>query len=68
MKSEPASTRIIAGGPVRVLLELIHFKNIVSKVYGSRTSVNVILATHDTICILNNIYKIKKFDNNKNLY
>lgn len=36
---------IIAGGPVRAVLELAGIKNIVSKVYGSRTPINCIRAT-----------------------
>ena len=65
LKSAPIGTGIIAGGPVRAILELIGFKNIVSKVYGSRTSINVIRATHNAICILNNIYNVSKLRNNK---
>ena len=44
---KPASegTGIIAGGPVRAILELAGIKNIYSKVYGSRTPVNCIRAT-----------------------
>lgn len=65
LKSAPVGTGIIAGGPVRAILELIGFKNIISKVYGSRTSINVIRATHNAICILNNIYNVNKLRNNK---
>ena len=36
---------VIAGGPVRAVLELAGIKNIYSKVYGSRTSINVVRAT-----------------------
>jgi small subunit ribosomal protein S5 len=39
-------TGIIAGGPVRAILELCGVNNVYSKVYGSRTSVNVIRATN----------------------
>ncbi len=42
-------TGIIAGGPVRAILELCGVNNVYSKVYGSRTSVNVIRATNDAL-------------------
>lgn len=45
LKPAPEGTGVIAGGPVRAVLELAGIKNIYSKVYGSRTSINVIRAT-----------------------
>ena len=45
LKPAPEGTGIIAGGPVRAILELAGIKNVYSKVYGSRTSINVIRAT-----------------------
>jgi len=45
LKPAPAGTGVIAGGPVRAILELAGIKNVYSKVYGSRTSINVIKAT-----------------------
>ena len=45
LKPAPAGTGIIAGGPVRAILELAGVKNVVSKVYGSRAPINVIRAT-----------------------
>lgn len=45
LKKSPEGTGIIAGGPVRAVLELAGIKNIVSKVYGSRTPINCIRAT-----------------------
>lgn len=47
LKPAPAGTGVIAGGPVRAILELAGIKNVYSKVYGSRTSINVIKATAD---------------------
>ncbi|MDD6302356.1 MAG: 30S ribosomal protein S5 [Bacillales bacterium] len=45
LKPAPEGTGIIAGGPVRAILELAGIKNICSKVYGSRTPINCIRAT-----------------------
>ena len=45
LKPAPEGTGIVAGGAVRAVLELAGIKNIVSKVYGSRTAINVIRAT-----------------------
>ena len=45
VKPAKAGTGIVAGGPVRAILELAGIKNIYSKVYGSRTPVNCIRAT-----------------------
>lgn len=49
LKPAKPGTGIIAGGPVRAILELGGLKNVVSKVYGARASINVIRATHDAI-------------------
>ncbi len=45
LKPAPAGTGIIAGGAVRAVVELAGIKNVVSKVNGSRTRINVIRAT-----------------------
>ena len=45
LKPATPGTGIVAGGAVRAILELAGVKNVVSKVYGSRTAVNVIRAT-----------------------
>lgn len=47
LKPAPEGTGVIAGGPVRAVLELAGVKNIYSKVYGSRTPINCIRATAD---------------------
>lgn len=49
LKPAKEGTGIIAGGAVRVFLELAGIRNIYSKVYGSRTPSNVIKATIDGI-------------------
>lgn len=49
LKPAKEGTGIIAGGPVRSILELAGIKNVYSKVYGSRTSINVIRACDNAI-------------------
>ena len=46
LKPAPEGTGIIAGGPVRAILELAGVQNVCSKVYGSRAPINIIRATH----------------------
>ncbi len=45
MKRSPEGTGVIAGGPVRNVLELAGFKNIRTKSLGSNNKQNVVLAT-----------------------
>ncbi len=45
LKPAPEGTGIVAGGPVRAVLELAGVKNICSKVYGSREAINIVRAT-----------------------
>jgi small subunit ribosomal protein S5 len=49
LKPAPEGTGIIAGGPVRAILELAGCKNVYSKVYGSRAAINIVRATHDAL-------------------
>lgn len=55
LKPAPAGTGIVAGGPVRAILELAGVKNVYSKVYGSRSSINVIKATVDGLMQLKTV-------------
>ena len=49
LKPAPEGTGIIAGGPVRAILELSGVKNVYSKVYGSRNKINIIRATANAL-------------------
>ena len=64
LKPAPEGTGIIAGGPVRAILELAGVQNVCSKVYGSRAPINIIRATNQG---LNNLksYKTMKELRNK---
>ncbi|MDH5680602.1 MAG: 30S ribosomal protein S5 [Spirochaetota bacterium] len=47
MKPASPGTGLVAGGPVRTVLELAGVHNILSKVQGSRNSLNVVKATFE---------------------
>ena len=59
LKPAPEGTGIIAGGPVRAVLELAGVRNVCSKVYGSRAPINIVRATNQG---LNNL---KSYDQMK---
>ncbi len=59
LKPAPAGTGIIAGGPVRAILELAGVENVCSKVYGSRAAINILRATHQGLQNLKNYKEIK---------
>ncbi|MPN39868.1 30S ribosomal protein S5 [bioreactor metagenome] len=58
LKPAPVGTGVVAGGPVRAVLELAGIKNIYSKVYGSRTAINIVRATVDGLVSLKTANKI----------
>ena len=58
LKPAPEGTGIVAGGPVRAVLELAGIRNIYSKVYGSRTSINMVRATVNAIENLKTVEKV----------
>jgi small subunit ribosomal protein S5 len=49
LKPAKEGTGVIAGGPVRAVVEHAGVRNIVSKVYGSRTAINIVRATIDAL-------------------
>lgn len=59
LKPAPEGTGIIAGGPVRAILELAGVKNVYSKVYGSRAPLNIIRATNNGLDNLKSYAQIK---------
>lgn len=60
LKPAPEGTGIIAGGPVRAILELAGVKNVYSKVYGSRAPINIIRATNNGLNNLQSRETVKK--------
>ncbi len=58
MKPAPIGTGIVAGGPVRAVLELAGIENVYSKVYGSRTPINVVRATINGIENMKTVSKV----------
>ncbi len=58
LKPAPDGTGVIAGGPVRAILELAGVQNVCSKVYGSRAPINIIRATHNALSNLKNYSKV----------
>jgi len=65
LKPAPAGTGVIAGGPVRAILELAGVKNIYSKVYGSRNPINIIKATVDGLASMKSYTALTKLKNSK---
>jgi small subunit ribosomal protein S5 len=63
LKPAPVGTGIIAGGPVRAVLELAGIKNTYSKVYGSRTAINIVRATINGIQNMKTATKIAELRN-----
>ena len=59
LKPAPEGTGIIAGGPVRAILELAGVQNVCSKVYGSRAPINIIRATNQGLDNLKSYKEMK---------
>mgnify|MGYP000242516229 CR=1 FL=1 len=52
LKTSPEGTGIIAGGPVRAVVELAGYSDILSKSLGSRTPINMVRATIEGLASL----------------
>lgn len=59
LKPAPKGTGIIAGGPVRAVLELAGIKNVVSKMLGSKSKANNVKATVAALERLKDVKEIK---------
>ena len=59
LKPAPEGTGIIAGGPVRAILELAGVENVCSKVYGSRAPINIIRAVNQGLESLKSYKQVK---------
>ncbi|MCH3977113.1 MAG: 30S ribosomal protein S5 [Bacilli bacterium] len=59
LKPAPEGTGIIAGGPVRAILELAGIRNVYSKVYGSRQPLNILRATTNGLDNLKSYAQVK---------
>ena len=59
LKPAPEGTGIIAGGPVRAILELAGIRNVYSKVYGSRAPINIIRATQAGLASLKSYAQVQ---------
>ena len=59
LKPAPEGTGIIAGGPVRAVLELAGVQNVCSKVYGSRAPIKIIRATNQGLDSLKSYKQMK---------
>lgn len=59
LKPAREGTGVIAGGPVRAILELAGIKNVCSKVYGSRAPINIIRATNQGLESLKTYSEVK---------
>lgn len=64
---QPAApgTGVIAGGAVRSILELAGVSDVLSKVIGSRTSVNVVYATLDALNQMRTVEQVAKLRDKK---
>ena len=65
LKPAPEGTGIIAGGPVRAVLELAGVRNVCSKVYGSRAPINIVRATNQGLNNLKSYDQMKALRSNE---
>jgi small subunit ribosomal protein S5 len=60
LKPAAPGTGVIAGGAVRSILELAGINDVLSKVIGSRTAVNVVYATLDALKSMRTVNDVAK--------
>lgn len=60
LKPAPAGTGVIAGGPVRAVVELAGIENIFSKSIGSNTPINIVRATLQGLQSLRTIEEVSE--------
>ncbi|MBQ1468121.1 MAG: 30S ribosomal protein S5 [Solobacterium sp.] len=65
LKPAAPGTGVIAGGAVRSILELAGISDVLSKVIGSRTPVNVVRATFDALESMRTVNQIAKIREKK---
>lgn len=60
LKPAPAGTGVIAGGPVRAVVELAGIENIFSKSIGSSTPINIVRATLEGLQSLRTVEEVSE--------
>src|ERR1700680_4276487 len=58
LKPAPAGTGVIAGGPVRAVIQAVGIPNVLTKTIGSRNPHNVVKATIDALLRLRNAAEV----------
>ena len=65
LKPAPDGTGVIAGGPVRAVVELAGIENIVSKSLGSSTPINIVRATIEGLATLRTVEQVAEIRGKK---
>ena len=65
LRPAPAGTGVIAGGPVRAVVELAGIENIVSKSLGSSTPINIVRATIEGLATLRTVEQVAEIRGKK---